>query len=103
MLIHASEAETLNSIRLALEREEQQIRVNDSTGEVYDITISRSAPYASPVVSRSVTPSNANDPSTNGTNGHIRTPTIPPKAPCGRAAVPTKTQPSARQPSAFPS
>ncbi|ETS64122.1 hypothetical protein PaG_01357 [Moesziomyces aphidis] len=73
MLIHASEAETLNSIRLALEREEQQIRVNDSTGEVYDITISRSAPYASPVVSRSVTPSNANDPSTNGTNGHSST------------------------------
>ncbi|PWZ03671.1 SAICAR synthase-like protein, partial [Testicularia cyperi] len=59
MLIHASEAETLNSIRLALEREEQQIRVNDSTGEVYDITISRSAPYASPVISRATTPSNA--------------------------------------------
>lgn len=69
MLIHASEAETLNSIRLALEREEQQIRVNDSTGEVYDITISRSAPYASPVVSRSVTPSNANDPTFSGANG----------------------------------
>ncbi|KAJ1033928.1 hypothetical protein NDA16_000136 [Ustilago loliicola] len=69
MLIHASEAETLNSIRLALEREEQQIRVNDSTGEVYDITISRSAPYASPVVSRSVTPSNANDPAFSGVNG----------------------------------
>ena len=69
MLIHASEAETLNSIRLALEREEQQIRVNDSTGEVYDITISRSAPYASPVVSRSVTPSNANDPAFAGVNG----------------------------------
>ncbi|SPO28601.1 related to phosphatidylinositol-4-phosphate 5-kinase [Ustilago trichophora] len=69
MLIHSSEAETLNSIRLALEREEQQIRVNDSTGEVYDITISRSAPYASPVVSRSVTPSNANDPAFTGVNG----------------------------------
>ncbi|GAC92461.1 phosphatidylinositol phosphate kinase [Pseudozyma hubeiensis SY62] len=69
MLIHASEAETLNSIRLALERDEQQIRVNDSTGEVYDITISRSAPYASPVVSRSVTPSNANDPAFSGANG----------------------------------
>ncbi|TKY89940.1 hypothetical protein EX895_001238 [Sporisorium graminicola] len=69
MLIHASEAETLNSIRLALERDEQQIRVNDSTGEVYDITISRSAPYASPVVSRSVTPSNANEPAFSGANG----------------------------------
>ncbi|CBQ68421.1 related to phosphatidylinositol-4-phosphate 5-kinase [Sporisorium reilianum SRZ2] len=69
MLIHASEAETLNSIRLALERDEQQIRVNDSTGEVYDITISRSAPYASPVVSRSVTPSNANDAAFSGANG----------------------------------
>ena len=69
MLIHASEAETLNSIRLALEREEQQIRVNDSTGEVYDITISRSAPYASPVASRSVTPSNANEPAFSGVNG----------------------------------
>ena len=69
MLIHASEAETLNSIRLALEREEQQIRVNDSTGEVYDITISRSAPYASPVISRSVTPSNTNDAAFSGVNG----------------------------------
>ncbi|EST08039.1 Phosphatidylinositol-4-phosphate 5-kinase, core [Kalmanozyma brasiliensis GHG001] len=74
MLIHSSEADTLNSIRLALEHDEQQIRVNDSTGEVYDITISRSNPYASPFVSPSATVNDAaHDASLSGANGHTST------------------------------
>ncbi|PWN51732.1 SAICAR synthase-like protein [Violaceomyces palustris] len=57
MLAQSSELDALKVIRLALEQEEQQIRVNDSTtNETYDLTLSRSAPYASPIVSRTTTP-----------------------------------------------
>ncbi|EPQ25964.1 uncharacterized protein PFL1_06420 [Pseudozyma flocculosa PF-1] len=92
MLMHASDAETLNSIRLALGREEQQIRVNDSTSrETYDLTLSRSAPYASPLVSRTGTPPNANVPGhqSSGSTGHriLRLPQLVSKRGYGQSAA----------------
>ncbi|KAN0061157.1 Phosphatidylinositol-4-phosphate 5-kinase [Thecaphora frezii] len=92
MLMHTSDADTLNSIRLALGREEQQIRVNDTTSrETYDLTLSRSAPYASPIVTRSNTPNPANGSGhqSTGSTGHriLRLPQLVSKRGYGQSAV----------------
>lgn len=82
-MLHSSRATPVHSIRKALTGEEQQIRVNDSTSrETYDLTLSASVPFASPVVSRSVTPSDGNarqemqqrDQPETTPSGHLNTP-----------------------------